>query len=65
MYPTGKEALDWIVEVITSKPSKFIRLVSLVRDMDRRAAAGDTEAQKIVDVVRQFARMIDAASKTQ
>lgn len=40
---------------------KFVCFRILIEEMDRQAGTGDVAAQKIVDVVMRFSRLLDTA----
>lgn len=42
---------------------KFVFFRSFVIDFDKRAEECDAAAQKIIDIILQFSRMIDVAEK--
>ena len=43
---------------------EFIRLQSLLEEMEKRANAGDEAADKVLGAVYQMARLIQVANKT-
>ncbi len=61
----SKAAFLNILDTITGADGgvRFVYFKSLIEEMDKRAEAGDADAQKLIDVMMRFSRLIDVAQK--
>lgn len=64
--PKLDEAFNAITDCFTGADGglEFIRLQSLLEEMEKRANAGDQAADKVLCAVYQMARLIQVANKT-
>lgn len=53
-----QSAMDNILDTFTGATTNYVHLCSLVRELDKRAAAGDEVAEKAIDHVIEFNRLI-------
>ena len=62
--PKLDKDFETIVDCITCADGggEFIRLQSLLAEMERQANAGDQDAEKVLGAVYQFARLIKVAN---
>lgn len=60
-----QKAFENILDTITCGDGgeRFLKFRLFIREFDKRAADGDKEAEKIVDLIRQFSKLIDIAQK--
>lgn len=61
--PRLDEAFNSITDCFTAADggAEFVHLQSFIEEFDRRHAAGDAAAGKVIEVVYQFARLIQVA----
>jgi len=59
-----KQAFQQILDTFSGADGgiSFVLLKTLVEELDQRAESGDQAAQRIVEVVYQFARLINLAN---
>lgn len=60
-----KIAMQRILDMASGADTSYVPLRWMLEEMDKRAAAGDKEAQKVIDIVIHFARLIDVAESTK
>jgi hypothetical protein len=60
-----KSCLDNIVDTCTGDDGgiKFINLRSLIEHLDTKASEGDQAAEEVINVVKRFSNLINAANK--
>ena len=60
MRTETKAAFDNILSVITCDDGgvQFTHFKSLIVEMDRQAEEGNAGAEKVLDILRQFSRMV-------
>lgn len=56
--------LDTILDCMTGADggASFCKLRNLLQELEKRENRGDTEARKVLDVVSQFAKLIEYAN---
>ena len=61
-----KIAFQNILDTMTGADGgvRFIHLKVLIEEMDKRAALGDLGAESIIEVIKQFSRLINVAQKS-
>ena len=65
MKTTAEEDLQEILAVMAGADGciGYMKLLSLVRTLSRQAEAGNHEADAVLNIVRQFRKLIDVAKK--
>jgi len=63
MRHATKESFDTIMDTFATAGTPFVKLLMAVRQFDAQAEAGDEAAQKIIELVHQFSRLINACQK--
>jgi hypothetical protein len=65
MREQTKNTLSLITDTFTGADGgvSFILTRGLIEELDKRAAEGDKDAQKVLDVVTQFSNIIKLANK--
>lgn len=66
MRTETKEKIDKIMDTFSGADGggSYVLLLGLLQDMDRQAAAGDEDAQKVIDnTLGPLCRLIDLAKK--
>ena len=58
-----KAALDNILDTMTGSDGciKFLFYTNFIKAMDKRAKEGDKDAEKIIEIIIQFSRLIDVS----
>lgn len=64
MRPDTKKQLDAIVDCITCSDGgvSFSLFIQMIEMLDGRAQKGDAAAEKCIEVIRQFKRLLEVAN---
>ena len=65
LRPKTQAAFDNILDTMNGADGcgRFVRLLAMVRAMDKLAAEGDENGKQILDVMLRFSKLIDVANE--